>query len=173
MEFVSDYVIVDIETTGLSPVNNEIIEIGALKVVSNEIVDNFTFLIKPSIALDENIINLTGITNEMLVDASDVYSVLSQFEAFIGDNVLMAHNAKFDISFLNNYYMKYLNKPLSNKYIDTLFLARKYLKLDSYKLGNLANHFNISYIGAHRGLRDCEITKQVYDNLLKIVHINV
>lgn len=174
MEFISDYVLVDIETTGLSPMDNEIIEIGALLVKNNEIVDTFSTLIKPSCIIEENITNLTGITNEMVEYAPNIYDVLLSFKKFIGDNVLIAHNARFDISFLNNNFINHLNTPLENKYIDTLYLARKYLpKLNSHRLKVLAEYFDIDYRGAHRGLKDCEITKMVYDNLANIVHINV
>lgn len=174
MEFVNDYVLVDIETTGLSPVNNEIIEIGALRVRNNIIVDTFSYLIKPSSIIPYYITNITGITNDMVEFAPSISEVLIKFNEFLGNDVLIAHNARFDISFLRNNFLKYLNINLNNNYIDTLVLSRKYLpNLDSHKLSVLADYFNISYNGAHRGLRDCEITKMVYDNISNIVHINV
>lgn len=174
MEFVPDYVLVDIETTGLSPYYSEIIEIGALKVRDNKVIDTFSTLIKPDNIINENITNLTGITNEMVEYAPNILEVLKLFESFIGDNILIAHNAKFDIAFLNNNFVKHLGYPLINRYIDTLYLSRKYLpNLKSHKLQTLADYFNINYNGAHRGLRDCEITKMVYDELTNIVHISV
>lgn len=174
MEFVSDYVLVDIETTGLSPVNDEIIEIGALKVRNNVIVDTFSTLIKPSCIIPYYITNITGITNEMVEYSPDIKEVLLKFNDFVGDYTLIAHNARFDISFLRNNFLKHLDIGLNNNYIDTLVLSRRYLpNLNSHKLQTLADYFNISYNGAHRGLRDCEITKMVYDNLYNIVHINV
>lgn len=174
MDFVSDYVLVDIETTGLDNMNDEIIEIGALLVKNDEVVDTFSMLIKPSCLLDDNIINLTHITNEMLDSASDVREVLFKFDSFIGNNILIAHNARFDIGFLRVNFERHLNKKLSNNYIDTLFLARKYVKgLVNYKLGTLSEHFDVDYSGAHRGLVDCMITKQVYDEIKKIALCNV
>ena len=89
MEFVSDYVLVDIETTGLSPYCSEIIEIGALKVRDNKVIDTFSTLIKPDNIINENITNLTGITNEMVEYASNILEVLKLFESFIGDNILI------------------------------------------------------------------------------------
>lgn len=174
MEFVSDYVLVDIETTGLSPYDSEIIEIGALKVKNNKIIDTFSTLVKPDNIINENITNLTGITNGMVEYAPNIVDVLNLFERFIENNIIIAHNAKFDISFLNNNFVKHLGYPLENRYIDTLYLSRKYLpNLKNHKLQTLADYFNISYNGAHRGLRDCEITKMVYDNLTDIVNISV
>lgn len=171
--FVDNYVLFDLETTGLNCKENEIIEIGAIKVVDGVVVDTFNTLIKPSVIIDEVITNITGITNSMVESSPNIGDVLVKFKDFIGNNVLIAHNANFDIGFLRKNFLS-LSIDFSNNYLDTLFLARKYvLNLKNYKLGTLAEYFNIDYSGAHRGLRDCMITKDVYDNLKSYVYNNV
>lgn len=164
--FVDDYVLVDIETTGLSPVYDEIIEIGAIKVKDNKLAEQYNQLIKIDKSLSPFITNLTGITDEMLKGGKLPQTVLEEFVNFVGDNVIIGHNVNFDLGFLCNKCKKYLNYNLTNDYIDTLYLARR-LVPDSinYKLGTLAKLFNISYEGAHRGLKDVEITYEVYNHL--------
>ena len=168
--FDKDYVIVDLETTGLSPVKNEIIEIGAIKVQNNEIVDRLDILVKPENRVNYFISNLTGITNEMLEDAMDIKEALKIFSEFASDSTLMAHNANFDMSFLNTNLDKHFKYTLKNKCLDTLAISRHYLKgMPNYKLETLANHFNVNYSGAHRSLKDCEITYEVYKNIMENV----
>lgn len=168
--FVDDYVLVDIETTGLSPVSDDIIEIGAIKVKNNEIIDTYNELIKVNRKLTTFITNLTGITDEMLKNGKLPEIVLQEFIGFVGEDTIMGHNVNFDLGFLRNKCMKYLDVKLQNSYIDTMYLARK-LVPDSpnYKLGTLADYFNINYKGAHRGLRDVEITYSLYNELKKLV----
>ena len=166
IKFIDDYVLVDIETTGLSPIYDDIIEIGAIKVKSNKIVDEYNELIKINRILPAKITELTGITDEMLATGKMPKTVLEEFVKFVGDNVIIGHNVNFDLGFLYDKCKKYLNYYLNNDYIDTLYLARK-LVPNSYnhKLGTLAKLFNISYEGAHRGLKDVEITYEVYNKL--------
>ncbi len=166
IKFVDDYVLVDIETTGLSPVDDDIIEIGAIKVKNNQIIDTYNELIKINRKLSIFITNLTGITDEMLKDGKCPEVVLKEFVEFTGDNTIIGHNVNFDLGFLRNKCLKYLDYNLRNSYVDTMYIARR-LVPDSknHKLGTLAEHFNISYEGAHRGLRDVEITYFLYNEL--------
>lgn len=105
----------------------------------------------------------------MLATGKMPKTVLEEFVEFVGDNVIIGHNVNFDLGFLYDKCKKYLNYYLNNDYIDTLYLARK-LVPNSYnhKLGTLAKLFNISYEGAHRGLKDVEITYEVYNKLREI-----
>ena len=169
MKFVDDYVLVDIETTGLSPINDDIIEIGAIKVINNKIVDKYSQLIQINKSLSPFITNLTGITNNMLKLGKEPNIVFNEFVNFVGEEVIIGHNVNFDLGFLTNKCKKYIDYNLTNDYIDTMYLARK-LVPDStnYKLGTLAKYFNISYEGAHRGLKDVEITYEVYNCLRKL-----
>lgn len=168
-EFVDDYVLVDIETTGLSPTTDEIIEIGAIKVKQNKIIDKYNELIKVNRNLPPFITNLTGITNEMLKTGKSPITVYKEFIDFVGENVIIGHNVNFDLGFLTDKCKKYINQNLTNDYVDTMYLARRLIKdTANYKLGTLANYFNVSYEGAHRGLKDVEITYEVYNCLRKI-----
>ena len=171
MKFVDNYVLVDIETTGLSPIKDEIIEIGAIKVENNQIIDSYNQLIKIDRTLSPFITSLTGITNEMLQAGKQPHIVIQEFVNFAGENILIGHNVNFDIGFLTHQSQKYLNHPISNDYIDTMYLARRIVPNSvNYKLGTLANLFDISYQGAHRGLKDVEITYEVYNHLRKVLN---
>ena len=168
-KFIDDYVLVDIETTGFSPINDEIIEIGAIKVENNKIVKQYDELIKIDKILPQKITELTGITDNMLKNGKLPNIVLEEFIKFVGNSIIVGHNVNFDLGFLCNKCKKYLNYNLNNDYIDTLYLARKLVpNAINHKLGTLAKMFNISYEGAHRGLKDVEITYGVYNSLRKI-----
>ena len=167
--FIDNYVLVDIETTGLSPIYDDIIEIGAIKVKNNKMVDSYNQLIKIDRNLPEMITQLTGITDEMLKTGKLPQVVLEEFIEFVQADVIIGHNVNFDLGFLQNKCKKYLGYSLSNDYIDTLFLARKLVPNSiNHKLGTLAKLFNINYDGAHRGLKDVEITYELYNKLRKI-----
>ena len=166
MKFVDDYVLVDIETTGLSAITDDIIETGAIKVKNNERIDEYSQLININRAVSPFITNLTGITTEMLKTGKMPKEVFEEFINFVGDDIIIGHNVNFDLGFLCNKCKKYLNYNLNNDYIDTLFLARRLVPNSiNYKLGTLAKLFSISYEGAHRGLKDVEITFEVYNKL--------
>lgn len=170
MRFVDNYVLVDIETTGLSPMNDEIIEIGAIKIKENKIVDKYNELIKINRKLEPFITNLTGITDEMLETGKNPTAVFQNFVEFVGEDIIIGHNVNFDLGFLTNKCKKYINYNLTNECIDTMYLAKKLVPNSiNYKLGTLAKYFNISYEGAHRGLKDVEITYAVYNCLRNLV----
>lgn len=167
--FDDNFVIVDLETTGLSPQNGEIIEIGAIKVKNNKVVDKMDVFVRPSRPLSPFTTRLTGITNEMVDEGLSLKDALNVFVEFVDGMRLMAHNAKFDMGFLDTYMKKVLGVGVPNNALDTLVLSRKLVKdVPNHKLGTLANHFNIDYSGAHRSLRDCEITLGVYNEIRKI-----
>lgn len=168
-KFVDDYVLVDIETTGFSPIKDDIIEIGAIKVQNNQIMEKYDQLIKINRILAPFTTKLTGITDEMLQTGKEISEVLKDFINFTGKDIIIGHNVTFDLGFLSYNCKKYLNYNLNNDYVDTLCIARKLVPNSiNYKLGTLANLFNVSYKGAHRGLKDVEITYEVYNNLRKI-----
>lgn len=165
-DLVDDYVLVDIETTGLSPQRDEIIEIGAIKVKDNKIVDTYSSLINIGKKIPYFITELTGITTEMITnEGKDKEEVLREFVDFAGDNIIVGHNVNFDINFIYDKCEKYLNTYLSNDFIDTMKIAKKLVSTPNYKLGTLADYFNVDYNGAHRGLKDVEITYEVYNKL--------
>ena len=169
--FAPDYVVVDIETTGISSDQCEIIEIGAIKVVNHEIVETFNVLLKASASLPPFIVQLTGIDDALLAqEGMDANEAFVQFLLFVGDAIIVGHNVNFDINFLYDHILDRLGVVLCNDYIDTLRLSRKYLNgvVRNHRLGTLTSHFGFSYEGAHRGLADCHFTYQVYNALMEI-----
>lgn len=161
------YVVFDLETTGLSPFKDEIIEIGAVRVDKDgKIVGTFTTLVKPSQPVSEFIQNLTGISNEMLSDAPSIYTVLPRFADFVGDSILVGHNVTFDIAFVQQKAKIYKETKFLNPYVDTLSLTRKvYPNLKSYKLQDLIKEFNLKTYAAHRALADVVATQQLFELL--------
>ena len=162
-----DYVVFDIETTGLNKDKDLIIEIGALKYKNNVLVAQFNYLINPQIKLPKVITKITGIKDIDLIDKDTIDIVLPKFINFIEDLPLIAHNNEFDLGFINaNIANLNLNK-LNNKNVDTLALARIYLpQMYNYKLETLKNYFNINQV-SHRAVGDCYTTNQVYQECKK------
>lgn len=169
MEYITEYVIFDIETTGLYPDSDAIIEISALKVEDGEIIDEFSTLVNPCIHIPFDASSVNGIVDDMVKDAPKIEEALKNFISFVGNKVLMGHNIKrFDLKFIQRDAIRFFGKPISNDYVDTLFLAQRYLpELDSHSLESLADYYDISYDGAHRALADCHINKKIYDCLAK------
>ncbi len=167
LSFENNYVVLDLETTGFDPRYDEIIEIGAIKVIDGKIVDTFQTLVKPEDEIDDFISELTGITNEMLANAPKIEDVFDDTLDFIGDNIIIGHNVHFDINFLYDNSMRIKNTPLTNNMINTLRISKRLIKdVENHKLVTLSNYFNINSEGSHRALKDCEMTYQLY-NLLK------
>ena len=157
------YVIVDLETTGLNPSTDEIIEIGAIKVENKEIKDIFNKLIKPDKAIPENIVELTGITQEMVHNELPIKPVLEQFVKFLGDRIFVAHNAEFDSSFIKVQMKKILNKNMDNFIACTLLVARDILpNLENHKLPTVARYFGLEIANRHRAIGDAELTYQIW-----------
>ena len=169
IDLLSDYIIFDIETTGLDSSYDEVIEIGAIKVKNNKIVSKFNSLVKPKNEIDEYITELTGITNEMVKDAPTIEEILPDFMNYIGNDILIGHNVNFGINYI--YDNLYRNKfdVLTNDFIDTMRISRKLLpELPHHRLIDLAKYFKIDSTNNHRSLKDCEITMNVYENLKEI-----
>ena len=151
-DFNEEIVVFDLETTGLSPINDRIIEIGAVKLKNLQIVDTFNIMVNPKIDIPYKITEITSITNEDVRDAQDIKACLVEFLNFIGDcEVLCAHNANFDYSFLRNN----LDTPREFCVIDTLDLARYLIKKrKSYKLNKLCKDLGITLENHHRASDD-------------------
>ena len=162
---IQTYVCVDLETTGLNPKTDKIIEIGAVKVVEGEIVDRFSSFVNPGRKLEERIVELTGITDEDLADAPPIEEVLPQILEFAGDAILLGHSVLFDFSFLKKAAVNQ-KCTFEKEAIDTLKISRKYLAdLESRSLDYLCGHFAIPH-NAHRALADAEATHILYGKLL-------
>ncbi len=164
----TDYTVVDIETTGLNPAMEEIIEIGAIKVRNGMETERFSELIKPEGTISPFITQLTGISNEMVKNARNLKEVLEDFREFLGDDIIVGHNVNFDIDFLYDHCEIRQLPPFDNDFIDTLKLSRRVLpKLHHHRLADLADYYCVSYEGAHRAVNDCAITDKVYRKLFE------
>ncbi|SHE33195.1 PolC-type DNA polymerase III [Caloramator proteoclasticus] len=157
-----EFIVFDIETTGFNPQTDEIIEIGAVKIKNYQIVDRFSVLINPERHISEEIQKLTGITNEMVIDKQTIIDILPKFTEFVGDGVLVAHNAKFDTGFLREKFKKF-NLQFNYSILDTLPLARWLLPdLKRHKLNVIAEHLGISLENHHRAVDDAEATAHIF-----------
>ena len=125
IEFPCNYTIIDIETSGLSPMYDEIIELSALKVQDNEIVDEFSSLVKPDYKIDSFITELTGITNDMLKNAPKINKILPEFINFISDDKILGYNINFDINFIYDDLKRYFGKDFKNNFIDLMRICKK------------------------------------------------
>lgn len=162
-EFPENYTIIDIETTGLSSLKNEIIELCAIKIRNNKIVETFTTLVKPQAQINSFISNLTGISNDMVSNAPKIENILNKYIEFISDDIVIGHNVKFDIGFINTNSLKYYNKEFANKYIDTCGLSRKITPIKRHKLELVAQYYEIDTTGHHRAEQDCLMTFGIYN----------
>ena len=170
IEIPNKYIAFDIETTGLDPMYDEIIEIGAIKIENGKEIETFNTLIKPEYEIDEFITELTGITNEMLKNAPPIDEVLPKFMTFIKDSIILGHNVNFDINFIYDNLINEDMHPITNDFVDTLRLSRRLLpELKHHRLSDLANYYNIDSTDSHRSLTDVRITIDIYKNLEKLV----
>ena len=167
--YVPDYTVFDLETTGISCICDNIIEISAVKVRGGVITDSFSCLVNPERPIPYRASQINHITDEMVADEPDIREVLPDFLNFLGDDVLVGHNiAGFDMKFLYRDCEKYFQCVPGNDYVDTLKLARVTLSgLPNYRLTTLAEHYRLSTHGAHRALNDCRMNQQVFEFLGK------
>ncbi|RBP95284.1 DNA polymerase-3 subunit alpha (Gram-positive type) [Cytobacillus firmus] len=162
------YVVFDVETTGLSAVYDTIIELAAVKIHDGEIIDRFESFANPHHPLSATTINLTGITDDLVENAPEVEEVLKKFHEWAGDAILVAHNASFDMGFLNVGYKKMGIGKAPNPVIDTLELARfLYPDMKNHRLNTLAKKFDVELTQHHRAIYDAEATGYLLLKMLK------
>lgn len=163
------FVVFDLETTGFSPFKNKIIEIGAVKVQGGKILDKFSYFVNPEVPIPFRIENLTGINDAMVQDADTIETVLPAFLEFIGDAVLVAHNASFDMSFLeHNAFLVGLEREFTS--VDTVGLARVLLpNISKYKLNYVAKELKISLENHHRAVDDAGATAEIFLHFQKML----
>lgn len=167
-----EIVVIDVETTGLeAEAGHEVIEIGMQKIRGREVVGEYTALIKPTKPLPADVVAFhqnNGLTWELLqAEGRPVEEVIKEAVEFIGPAVIVAHNAPFDVGFINE-HLKRLGQPaLTNRTIDTLEIAKKYLILPSYRLGRVAAYFKIPVTVAHRALADMVTCREVFFKLIE------
>lgn len=164
----STYVVFDVETTGLSAIYDTIIELAAVKMKDGEIIDRFESFANPHHRLSSTTINLTGITDDLVENAPEVGEVLTRFKEWAGNAILVAHNASFDMGFLNMGYKKLDFGKATNPVIDTLELARfLYPDMKNHRLNTLAKKFDVELVQHHRAIYDAETTGHLLMKMLK------
>lgn len=170
------YTVFDIETTGLNPISDGITEIGAVKIKDGQIIEEFSTFVNPERNIPREVEELTHITNDMIKDAPKIQEALQKFLEFSKDTIVVAHNARFDISFINHYASKLgFEKP--DQIIDTLAISRElFEEFENHKLATIAKNIGVSLEGAHRAVNDAVATAKIFlkmCDVLKEKNVNV
>ena len=167
----ADYVVFDIETTGLYPEHDDLIEFGAIKYKNSQIVDRIDFFVKPTKELTNVAINMSHITNEMVANGLSQKDALLKIKEWIGDDVLVAHNGiRFDLNFLNKLCERFKVEPIKNCLIDTLEISHAVnKKLSKHTLGTLVGKLRVEYnpLEAHRADKDSEYLLEVWKYFIR------
>lgn len=164
---MKEYVSFDLETTGLSPQKDQIIEIGAVKIRDEKIIGKYNCILYPEIPVSNLIIELTGISREMLSKGIPLKEGVETFLDFSEGYPILGHNVMFDYSFMKT-AAKTVSRPFEKKGVDTLVLARKLLKgLENKKLGTLCSHYHYVNEAAHRAYHDALATAVVFEKMKK------
>ncbi len=167
--FDDPFVVFDIETTGFSPINDRIIEIGAVKVENGKITDKFSTFVNPDVPIPFRIEQLTGISDAMVLPAPKIDKVLPEFLEFCRGAALVAHNASFDVSFISR-NAKLLGLEFEPTVLDTVSLARMLLpQLNRFKLDTVAKALNISLENHHRAVDDAGCTAEIFVTFLSML----
>ena len=163
------YVVFDLETTGFSPIKDKIIEIGAVKVERGKITERFSTFVNPKVPIPFQITQLTSITDQMVMDAPDIETVLPKFLTFVGDAVLVAHNASFDVGFIEQ-NCRYQDIIPDFTSVDTVAMARILLPtLSKFKLNVVANALHISLENHHRAVDDAGATAEIFVKFVEML----
>ena len=161
------FIAFDTETTGLDPASGRIVEIGAVKFDRRGVIARYNVLINPEMPMPEEAGKVNGITDEMLKDKPLIADVFPDFFDFIGTGVLVAHNAPFDINYVNAELKRAGKPPLSNKVVDTRIFAKEVFPgLSSYALQDLAVQFGITALEAHRAEDDARVCMELLEKIL-------
>ena len=170
-EFTDEFIVFDLETTGLSNTNCKIIEIGAVKIAGGKVLEKYDVFVDPQCDIPPEITELTSITNEMVKGQRTIDVVLPEFLEFVGDRLMIAHNADFDMGFLR-VAAKELGLPFNNPSLDTVALSR-YVNPDlkKHKLNILAEHYGLGDFHHHRASDDAEMLSMIFFEMLKQLEI--
>lgn len=165
--YVPDYVVFDLETTGVNCNTDRVIEISAVKVQGGVVVDEFSTLVNPGIHIPDEASSVNEIYDDMVADSPSFDQALKDFLEFVGDYVLVGHNIhRFDMNFIRRDAEEYWGQTIGNDYIDTLPIAQAYLpEMRHHSLTDLAYHYGINTEGAHRALADCRMNQKVFEHL--------
>ncbi len=166
LDIPDEYIVIDLETTGLSPEYNEIIEFAGIKVVDGKEIESMSILICPKKQITAEVTAINGIDNKMVKNCPSIEAVLPEILAYIGDNVIVGHNVNFDVNFLYEASMKVLEKPLTNDFLDTMRLSKRlYPEMPHHRLSDLIEKFGVGDFVEHRALGD---TRQTMECLKKM-----
>lgn len=165
---INEYVVLDLEMTGLSAKNDQIIEIGAVKIKDNQVIETMECLVNPHCKIPTRVVELTGITDEMVQSGMDKDEAMEKLLAFINGQILVGQNINFDYSFLKQWAVNH-KRPLEVKACDTLKLARVLLPAEEPKrLESLCQYFGIERAREHRALDDALETWQIFEKLKEL-----
>lgn len=165
----SEYVVFDIETTGLSPRFNKIIEIGAVRIKDGKVQDKYSRFVNPEVPIPYSITKLTSINDNMVLEAPTIEEVLPEFLEYVGDAILVAHNASFDTGFIKE-FAKRQGLPFDYTIVDTMTLAHILIpELGKYTLDRLCKQFNVSLENHHRACDDAAATAEIFVKMLKMI----
>ena len=170
---MTDYIVIDLETTGFSSDIHEIIEIGAYKVVNNVAVEQFTTLVRPKCYIPRNIETITGITNEMTKDAPHIENILPKLYEWQKGLPLLGHNLGFDYEFLSQALENCGYGYLYNPRLCTIKLSQKLIQAPRYSLGFLNTFLNINHSNLHRALQDSKTALEVFKICLENLPSNL
>lgn len=167
--YIENYVLFDLETTGISWRSDDVIEISALRVRNGQVTECFSSLVDPGRPIPWAASRVNNITDDMVAGEPTMEEILPQFLEFVGEDVLAGHNiARFDLNFLYRDAMVRFGLLPGNDYVDTLLFARQSLPgLPSYALTALAEHYGLTTQGAHRALNDCRMNQQIFERLAR------
>lgn len=167
------YIAFDLETTGFLPGVEQITEIGAVKFENGKPVARFATLVNPRKSIPAEVVKVTGITDDMVKDSPFIEDLLPQFAEFCGEDIIVAHNAPFDVQFLTADIKKYESAAPKGIILDTLTMAKKIIPgMANYKLGTLVTHFDIVSTDFHRAEEDASYCGQVFWRLVEKVASN-
>lgn len=166
-KLIKNYVVLDLEMTGLNAKTDVILEVGAVRIREEKVTADYTALLNPRRRLSDQIVSLTGITQDMADGGRDSEEVMTEFFAFLGEDVLIGQNLMFDYSFLKQWAVNH-NFLFERQAVDTLKLARRFLPEEEKKdLGSLCRYFGVERRNAHRALDDATETWQIFEALKK------
>ncbi len=166
LTLVENYIVLDIETTGLSPINNDIIEIAAIEIKNGKVINEFDTLINPGYSIPPFISHLTGINNQMVCTAPYISDIIPNLVNFIGNLPIIAHNASFDMRFITHNCNKF-GVCINNEVIDTLQISRQlYPHFESHKLELIANKLGVNVVNAHRAMADVKVLNNIFNVML-------
>ena len=162
----NEFVVFDIETTGLDYMTHTLTEIGAVKIKNGKIIETFSTLINPEQEISSEITKITGITQEMVKDAPKLNDIIPDFFKFCKNSILVGQNVQFDFGFID-YYSRQINYVFDHEKDDTMIIAKKHMFLKNYKLKTIAESLNVPLINAHRAINDALATAKVFIKLIE------